>query len=133
MESEPAVGRQRRRWESNPLEPGCRRSPGRLAPASSDGNRNRALARCPRQESNLVYDLRKVACKSPTLRGRLVLFPILRPGAEPGLAASKTAVLPTHSQRMPSPGVEPGLRPSESRVRVRHTPRAFFIREFTAT
>jgi len=28
---------------------------------------------CPRQESNLVYDLRKVACESGTLRGLLVL------------------------------------------------------------
>ena len=34
MESEPAVERQRRRWESNPLQPGCSRWPGRLAPAS---------------------------------------------------------------------------------------------------
>jgi enterochelin esterase-like enzyme len=30
-----AVCRQRRRWESNPLPPGCGRLPGRLAPASS--------------------------------------------------------------------------------------------------
>jgi hypothetical protein len=57
---------------------------------------------------------------------------IPRPGIGPGLAASKTAVRPTHSQgfcqladqAMPSPGIEPGLRPSESRVRIRHTPRA---------
>ena len=28
-----------------------------------------AACQCPRQESNLVFDLRRVACKSPTLRG----------------------------------------------------------------
>ena len=50
---------QRRRWESNPLRPGCSRLPCRLAPAS-----------CPRQESNLVFDLRGVACASGTLRGQ---------------------------------------------------------------
>src|SRR5258705_13325944 len=27
---------------------------------------------CPRQELNLVYDLRRIACTSPTLRGRLI-------------------------------------------------------------
>ena len=59
------VSKQRRRWESNPLEPGCSRSPGRLAPASS-----RCEAACPRQESNLVLDLRRVVCESVTLRGR---------------------------------------------------------------
>ena len=45
-------------------------------------------SRCPRQESNLVLDLRRVVCDSVTPRGRF--FP--RPGVEPGLAASKTAV-----------------------------------------
>ena len=51
----------------NPLEPGCSRSPGRLAPASSKEER-----RCPGQESTpLVPDLRKVVCESGTLRGRL--------------------------------------------------------------
>jgi hypothetical protein len=49
----PAEG-QRRRWESNPLGPGCSRLPCRLAPASG--------FQCPRQESNLVCDLRGVAC-----------------------------------------------------------------------
>ena len=120
---------QRRRWESNPLEPGCSRSPGRLAPASR--------TKCPRQELNLVHDLRRVVCESVTPRGQ-DLNDVPRPGIGPGLAASKTAVRPTHSQgvaislpfdlvqseSVPSPGVEPGLRPSEGRVRIRHTPRA---------
>ena len=39
----------------------CRQPPCRLAPAPG--------CQCPRQESNLVFDLRMVACKSPTLRG----------------------------------------------------------------
>src|SRR5205823_32048 len=41
---------------------------------------------------------------------------IPRPGVEPGLAAPKAAVLPSHSRRVPSPGIEPGPRPSEGRV-----------------
>jgi hypothetical protein len=46
---------------------------------------------------------------------RRLAVAIPRPGVEPGLAASKTAVRPTHSQgfsqSMPLPGVEPGLQP----------------------
>src|SRR5439155_11074499 len=55
--------RERRRWESNPLRPGCSRWPGRLAPASR-------FWQYPRQESNLILDLRRVACASTTPRGR---------------------------------------------------------------
>ncbi len=37
-ERQGAIGRfERRRWESNPLRPGCSRLPGHLAPASSKG------------------------------------------------------------------------------------------------
>ena len=50
--------RERRRWESNPLRPGCSRWPGRLAPASR-------FWQYPRQESNLILDLRRVACDPP--------------------------------------------------------------------
>ena len=77
---------------------------------------------CPRQESNLVFDLRKVVCASVTprgLRSKRDRSPAPHPGIEPGLAASKAAVRPPHprgNSRVPSPGVEPGLRPSESRV-----------------
>jgi hypothetical protein len=67
--------------------PGCGRSPGRLAPASFSSRRE-----CPRQESNLAFDLRKVACLRHTPRTKY----------------QQTSV--------PPPGVEPGLRPSESRV-----------------
>jgi hypothetical protein len=88
---------QRRRWESNPLEPGCSRSPGHLAPASSVG--------CPRQESNLDCDLRKVACLRHTPR----TSSIPRPGVGPGLAASKAAVRPTHSRGMECPRQDSNL------------------------
>jgi hypothetical protein len=77
---------------------------------------------CPRQELNLVPDLRKVVCASVTLRGQSSEQNRRRaphPGIEPGLAASKAAVRPPHSQgrsRVPLPGVEPGRRPSEGRV-----------------
>ena len=86
---------------------------------------------CPRQELNLVYDLRKVACGSGTLRGHFILDRILRPGVEPGLAASKTAVRPPHSQRSRSSA------PARSRTwsttfgkscaRPAHSKGAFFI------
>ena len=49
----------------------CRQPPCRLAPAPS--------YQCPRQESNLVFDLRTVACKSATLRGRVF---VQRPAEE---------------------------------------------------
>jgi hypothetical protein len=111
--------RKRRRWESNPLKPGCSRSPGRLAPASNrmpspgvepgprpsqsrmrirhtprtwsssdapPGNRTRScgferrrapgtpagerLNHCPRQESNLVHNLRTVVCDPAHPKGR---------------------------------------------------------------
>jgi len=78
-------------------------------------------ALCPRQESNLVLDLRRVACESLTLRGRDRHTPPggrTRPCGFEGRRATGTLA------GMPSPGVEPGLRPSEGRVRFRHTPRA---------
>ena len=96
---------QRRRWESNPLRSGCSRSPCRLAPAS--------VTKCSRQESNLVFDLRKVACESGTLREHVTkhttavgLHPRYRSatsltprrGIEPRPTASKTVMHPPHPQ-----------------------------------
>ena len=69
---------------ANGYEPGCSLPPCQMAPASG--------RQCPRQESNLVFDLRQVACKSPTLRGR-VLASAPRRGMEPRLAVPETAVL----------------------------------------
>ena len=43
----------------------CRQPPCRLAPAS---------VKCPRQESNLVYELRGLACESGTLQEHVVSF-----------------------------------------------------------
>ena len=79
----------RRRWESNPLELLCRQPPCRLAPASS--------CQCPRQESNLVFDLRRVACKSATLRGRVL---VQRPAEESNLVLQfrRLPCYPAHSQ-----------------------------------
>ena len=79
--------------------------------------------KCPRQELNLAFDLRRVACESGTLRGQISLSPAPRRGIEPRLAVSRTAVLIRHTRKAFSsepvsrPGVEPGLRPSEGRVR----------------
>jgi hypothetical protein len=114
-------GDERRRRESNPLPRFCRPPPGRQAPAPCV-LRHSPGGPCPRQESNLVFDLRKVVCASVTPRGQRSeqdRREAPHPGIEPGLAASKAAVRPPHprgNSRVPSPGVEPGLRPSESRV-----------------
>src|SRR5436190_14332612 len=53
----------RRRWESNPLGAALQ------AAAVPSGSSVIFLER-PRQESNLVYNLRGVACESGTLRGQ---------------------------------------------------------------
>ena len=64
--------------------------------------------RCPRQESNLVYDLRKVACDPPHSEdGRHVV-----------------------RGELPSPGIEPGPRPSEGRMRTPSHPEGFRSRRF---
>ena len=118
--------------ESNPLRSGCSRLPCRLAPAS---------CQCPRQESNLVLDLRRVACESSTLQGHVVCQyltresnPVLRfrrppcvhhtrkaccrvarPGIEPGPTASeavmRSSTLTSQIQKVSQPGIEPGPRP----------------------
>ncbi len=101
-------------------------------------NRQRLGGECPRQELNLVLDLRGVVCESVTLRGR-DQSPVPRPEIGSGPAASKTAVRPTHSrgairaEGVPSPGIEPGPRPSEGRVRIRHTPGAFRAKAVVST
>jgi hypothetical protein len=51
-------GRKKRRWESNPLRPGCSRLPGHQAPASFC--RTGHFQSIPAKESNLVHDLRTV-------------------------------------------------------------------------
>ncbi len=86
----------------------CNRWTGRLA-------QRQRVQECPRQESNLALDLRRVACLRHTPRTSQKLG-IPRLGVEPGLAASKTAVRPPHSRGVPLPGVEPGPRPSEGRM-----------------
>ena len=116
----------------------CRQSPCRLAPASE--------IKCPRQELNLAFDLRRVACESTTLRGQAtehgprawperravvanntVSRQAPRQGIEPCLAVSRTAVLVRHTRRaffnqsVARPGIEPGLAASEAAVRLRHT------------
>ena len=65
---------QKRRWESNPLEAALQ--------AAAWPSGSSATFQCPRQESNLVFDLRRVACKSPTLRGQ---FSVQRPAEESNL------------------------------------------------
>ncbi len=52
--------------------------------------------KCPRQELNLVLDLRRVACDPAHSKDNVVSVP--RQGVEPRLAVPKTAVRPSHSQ-----------------------------------
>ena len=76
---------------------------------------------CPRQELNLVFDLRKVVCASVTLRGQRSepnrespareLNPVSRLRKPPCVRHTRGERV-----RVPLPGVEPGLRPSEGRV-----------------
>ncbi len=78
------------------------------------------IIQCPRQESSLVFDLRGVACKSPTLRGRVF---VQRPAEESNLVRQFRG-LPCSSGTpaglalsVSRPGIGPGPGPSESPVR----------------
>ncbi len=82
-------------------------------------------AQCPRQESNLVCNLRRVACDpahSKDKRGQ-VHFPAVHHNKHPQQNAFTTG-RNARRRRIPQfvcsvslPGIEPGLRPSQSRVR----------------
>ncbi len=72
------LSRERRRWESNPLRPGCSRLPCRLAPASSPGIEPGLR---PPQGRVLVRHTPRTCCLSAPRRG-----------VEPRLAVPKTAV-----------------------------------------
>lgn len=61
IESKGAVGEQKRRWESNPLRAALQAA----ASPSGSGVNN---WECPRQESNLDLDLRRVVCLPHTPR-----------------------------------------------------------------
>ena len=103
-------------------------------------------SKCPRQESNLVFDLRRVACESGTLRGQCLRFKYLAeesnlvlqirslPCSSITLASASSpsrnrtwsnsfgscrAIRHTHGPNVSvsRPGIEPGLELSESPVR----------------
>ena len=103
----------RRRWESNPLQTALQ------AVAGPSGS-SVSYFQCPRQESNLVFDLRRVACESGTPRGHLL-------SASPTNRTSSCSfedcrAVPAHSQgdslRVISRlGIEPGPGPSEGPMR----------------
>lgn len=85
--------------------------PRRQAAVTSQGR----SIQCPRQESNLVFNLRRVACGSGTPRGR---FQTTRTehlaGVEPATPVWKTGTFPATPQVLqPTPAVRPeGLEPS---------------------
>ena len=97
----------------------CRQLPCRLAPASR--------IKCPRQESNLDLDLRRVACESATLRGQATEH---RPRAWPESGSTELAevraVVANNTVIHPAPrrGIEPRLAVSRTAVLVRHTRKA---------
>ncbi len=101
----------RRRWESNPLQAALQAA---AAPSGSSVNKH------PRQESDLVLDLRGVACESGTPRGHCTRsISVPRRAIEPRLADSKSAVPIRHTRKaqVARPGIEPGLAASEAGVR----------------
>ena len=107
----PGGRRERRRWESNPLRPGCSRSPGRLAPASVFFMCSPGVEPGPRPSHGRV--------PSPTLQGRhSCTDPPPGSRARPCGFEDRRAFRHTRGGRdaLPLPGVEPGLRPSEGRV-----------------
>ena len=71
-------------------------------------------SQCRCQGSNLIFELRGLACESGTLQRHSCSAP--RRGIEPRLADSKSAVLVHHTCRasVSRPGLEPGSGPSES-------------------
>ena len=93
----------------------CRQPPGRLAPASS---------KCPRQESNLVFDLRRVACESGTPRGQCLSFSTPPRSRTPSCRFEVCRALRhTRKAQVARPGIEPDLRASEALERfIRHEP-----------
>ena len=75
--------------------------------------------KCPRQESNLVLDLRRVACESSTLQGHVVCQylaresnPVLRFRRPPCVHHTRKACC-----RVARPGIEPGPTASEAVMR----------------
>jgi hypothetical protein len=108
----------------------CRPPPRRVTSASS--------SQCPRQESNLVYDLRSVACvhhtprtiKYPTeesnlarlLRRQSCVLHTRRAFLHTGLPRSAFLLaIARRSPLLPLPGIEPGPGPSESPMQIRYT------------
>ena len=97
-------------------------------PADCQGCRNRSWLprclspvskKCPRQESNLVLDLRRVACVSGTLQGHIVCQylaresnPVLRFRRPPCVHHTRKACC-----RVARPGIEPGPTASEAVMR----------------
>ena len=79
------------RLEKNALSLKSLRHIGHLLPSQPDEHQ------CPRQELNLVLDLRRVVCESGTPQGRFTSVP--RRGVEPRLAVSNTAVLVRHTRK----------------------------------
>jgi hypothetical protein len=101
-------GRQRIRdagGKSNPLGPACSRLPYRLAPASG----------CPRQESNLVLDLRGVACDPAHSEDMLLCC--CRPFSTPPRSRTSSCRFEIcravrHTCRAYHPAARPGIEPA---------------------
>ena len=125
-------GGKRRRWELNPPRAALQAA---ATPCDIGVNRRFSLRfvsvlqrvnleKCPCQESNLVHDLRRVACLRHTPRtflhtGNSFCTQVPRRGFEPRPTVSKTVMPPPHSQgdsKVVDPGVEPDPAASETAV-----------------
>ncbi len=98
-----------------------------LLPKDGDASSISRSSKCPRQELNLVLDLRRVVCESGTPQGRTVS--IHQCLAEESNLVLQFRTLPcssgTPARRIASqvsrPGFEPGPGPSEGPMQIRYT------------
>lgn len=101
----------RRRWESNPLETALQ------AAAWPSGSSVRGK-KCPRQESNLVYDLRRVACSPSHSKDVHISTPPRNRTPSCGSEDRRASItLAEHQHSVSRPGLEPGPGPSEGPMR----------------
>jgi hypothetical protein len=126
----------RRRWESNPLKAALQAA---AFPSGSDVDSLSIGEKCPHQDSNLILDLRRVACDPPhsedvgssrrqypaedsNLVRQLRRLPCV-PAHSQGVSFAQKTTLPQltlgarHRTQISRPGIEPGPGPSEGPMR----------------
>jgi hypothetical protein len=129
----------RRRWESNPHKAALQAA---AFPSGSDVGLLSTHKKCPRQDSNLVFDLRRVACDPPHSEDDRKILGDQYPAEDSNLVRQfrRLPCVPAHPQgvyrlrlerhptagasllfQMSRPGFEPGPGPSEGPNAIRYT------------